>query len=237
MALERALQTTLDDAPLIVQRGGEQWCCMLCKRQFETQEKLCKHLTKSSLHAENTAAAGSRLREVSRSKRPIEEGGGDEPPAKRPPAAGSVLPMQPGMEPAVARQPPPGGGDLGASASGSGDGTSGGGGSGGGGGMSALEQMALFEKRLKSQAKRMPEKIVEPEDPVKVDSNKARTINNQMDWECSGCGTFNFARTITCITCKKHVDSTTKYLSNRLKEIKRVRVPHLEPQPRGKPKG
>eukprot|EP00966_Prymnesium_polylepis_P186733 4328671-Prymnesium_polylepis.1 len=55
-----------------------------------------------------------------------------------------------------------------------------------------------------------------------------------MDWECSGCGQFNFARSIACITCKKHVDSTTKYLSNRLKEIKQVRVPDLEPQPRGK---
>jgi hypothetical protein len=34
---------------------------------------------------------------------------------------------------------------------------------------------------------------------------------------------FNFARSVICHNCKKHVDSTTKYLSNRLKEIKQER--------------
>eukprot|EP00965_Chrysotila_dentata_P125672 4154295-Pleurochrysis_carterae.AAC.1 len=33
---------------------------------------------------------------------------------------------------------------------------------------------------------------------------------------------FNFARTVVCHTCKAHVDHNTKYLSNRLKELKQV---------------
>mmetsp|Transcript_16822 Transcript_16822/g.43200 ORF Transcript_16822/g.43200 Transcript_16822/m.43200 type:complete len:231 (-) Transcript_16822:122-814(-) len=93
--------------------------------------------------------------------------------------------------------------------------------SGAGGSLSALEQMELFEKRLKGQAKRVERdyKLEESE----VDSNHARTINKQMDWECSGCTAFNFARVVVCFQCKKHVDSTTRYLSNRLKEIKQQR--------------
>ena len=44
-----------------------------------------------------------------------------------------------------------------------------------------------------------------------------------MDWECGECGQFNFARVVTCHNCKKHVDGNTKYLTNRLKEIKQER--------------
>jgi len=86
--------------------------------------------------------------------------------------------------------------------------------------LSALEQMELFEKRLKTQAKLKPAK---KESMDNVDSNKARTINNQMDWECQECGQFNFARSVICHACKAHVDANTKYLSNRLKELKQER--------------
>ena len=66
----------------------------------------------------------------------------------------------------------------------SGDG--GGGGGGGGGSMSALEQMQLFEKRLKTEARRVPEKNANNEHDKLVNSTYARSINGQMDWECSG---------------------------------------------------
>ena len=85
--------------------------------------------------------------------------------------------------------------------------------------MSALEQMELFEKRLKKQGKSEPKKMSEMEEAM-IDSNKARTINNQMDWECSACGQFNFARSLTCHSCRAHVGPDTKYLTNRLKEMK-----------------
>jgi len=97
------------------------------------------------------------------------------------------------------------------------------GGGSGAAGMSALEQMQLFEKRLKVQARRGPDKAGEPAEEACVDSNRARTMNGQMDWECSGCGHFNFARVVVCVQCKKHVDSSTKYISNRLKTIKHER--------------
>ena len=51
--------------------------------------------------------------------------------------------------------------------------------------LSANEE--LFEKRLKTDAKRAPEKAAVPAEEAVVDSNHARSINRQMDWECSGC--------------------------------------------------
>ena len=64
MALALAQASVLDDGPLTSLRGGS-WCCLLCKRQFESEEKLGKHLGKSALHAENRTAAlaSGRLRE------------------------------------------------------------------------------------------------------------------------------------------------------------------------------
>ena len=87
--------------------------------------------------------------------------------------------------------------------------------------MSALEQMELFEKRLQTTSKHAPKK--EEKQLSNIDSNKARTINNQMDWECGQCGQFNFARSVSCHSCHHHVDKDTKYLSNRLKELKHER--------------
>jgi hypothetical protein len=53
--------------------------------------------------------------------------------------------------------------------------------------LSAIEQMELFEKRLKVEKQRQPEKPSASRE-AEVDSNRARTINQQRDWECSGCG-------------------------------------------------
>ena len=88
------------------------------------------------------------------------------------------------------------------------------------GGLSALEQMELFQQRLRKDAKSKPKRETTH---ATVDTHKARTINNQMDWECGECGTFNFARTVTCHQCRKHVDKNTKYLTNRLNELKQER--------------
>ena len=64
------------------------------------------------------------------------------------------------------------------------------GGSGGGSSLSnklsAIEQMELFEKRLKVEKQRQPEKPSASHE-AEVDSNRARSINQQRDWECSGC--------------------------------------------------
>merc|ERR1712087_734056 len=197
------------------------WCCLLCERQFKSEQKLAKHLDQSSLHKENVskATASGRLRNVGiannaassqAEKRPVGTAhSGPEHPIEQPPAKrertsfssfGSSFPHAAPSSCASTVS------DAVPASSGS---------------MSALEQMELFEKRLKSQAKEKAKDKSHPYD--NVDSNKARTINNQMDWECGECGQFNFARTVVCHTCKAHVDTNTKYLSNRLKELKQER--------------
>ena len=195
------MDVPLDGGAMIAQRG-EHWCCLLCLRQFKSEAQVAKHISRSTLHADNlnSAIAQGRVPESAMPTSEAAEGDGSE--RERPPK----------------RSAPEG--DAG--------GTSGGAGSSGGGGggaMSALEQMELFEKRLKVQARHAPDKPKgsSKEEEAIVDSNHARTINRQMDWECSGCGTFNFARVVVCIECKRHVDSSTIYLSNRLKELKRQR--------------
>ena len=181
------------DAKPMVQLLGEHWCCLLCMRQFETERKVLKHLAKSSLHAENLAPASAAGRVKQQLGRATSE--------KRPQdALGAVAP--PAKRQATAAPAP-----MDPAPTGS---------------LSALQQMELFEKRLKVQSKRLPEKEAEPA-VAQTDSTHARTINGQMDWECSNCGEFNFARTVTCGQCKQHVDHTTKYIGNRLKELKQER--------------
>ena len=94
--------------------------------------------------------------------------------------------------------------------------------------LSALEQMELFESRLKVTAKSKPDPAPRAgfDKPAGFSSGgatNARTINGQMDWECGYCGMVNFAKYLQCGQCNKQIDHTTKYVSNRLKEIKQER--------------
>ena len=203
--MEQAMQTMLDgDSPLVkLNAATNKWCCMLCKRQFPSEKTVGQHLQGSQLHRTNLAEAeaGGRIRGPSSAappaaiKRPLPSER-PEPPTKSSrwgERGGAAEPSSSAEVGGLAIQ----------------------------GKMSALEQMELFEKRLKVQAKRKPEKEEKAEGfEIDIDSNRARTINNQMDWECGECGQFNFARTITCHSCKRHVDTDTKYLTNRLKEMK-----------------
>ena len=197
-----AMQTMLDgDSPLVkLNASTGKWCCMLCKRQFAGEKLLGQHLQGSQLHRTNLteAEAGGRIR-----------GPSAPPPAanKRPlPSETPEPPTKSSRWGERGEEAPTASAEVGGSAM--------------EGKMSALEQMELFEKRLKVTAKRKPEKEKRQEDEPEMDPTKARTINNQMDWECDGCGQFNFARTITCHSCKSQVNSETKYLSNRLKDMK-----------------
>lgn len=56
-------------------------------------------------------------------------------------------------------------------------------------GLSALQQMELFEKRLKTQRKNDADVPDGPlgDDRATLNSTHARTINGQMDWECGHC--------------------------------------------------
>ena len=212
-ALEQAMQTMLDgDSPLVkLNAATGKWCCMLCKRQFPTEKLLGQHCSGSTLHRTNLAEAktGGRIRGGSSApppaatKRPLPSES-LEPPSKlsRWGERGEAAEPSSSSEAEAAVLPE--------------------------GKMSALEQMELFEKRLKVQAKRAPAKEEKVEE-FEVDSNRARTINNQMDWECSACGQFNFARSLTCHSCKAHVNADTKYLTNRLKEMKCAAHSHTRP--------
>lgn len=59
----------LDDGPMVVQRG-DNWCCLLCKRQFKSEQLLVKHVDKSSLHRDNLAQASKagRVRDPSKKR-------------------------------------------------------------------------------------------------------------------------------------------------------------------------
>ena len=208
------MQTMLDgDSPLVkLNAATGKWCCMLCKRQFPTEKLLGQHCSGSTLHRTNLAEAeaGGRIR-----------GGSSAPP---PAAAKRPLPSERSEPPSKSSR----WGERGEAAEPSSASEAGGSVVLPEGKMSALEQMELFEKRLKVQAKRAPAKEEKAEE-FEVDSNRARTINNQMDWECSECGQFNFARTLTCHSCKAHVNADTKYLTNRLKEMKCAAQGHTRP--------
>ena len=198
-ALASYANARLDDAPLCqlkLQLGVERWCCLLCRRQFRSARHIGRHLERSALHRDHLATARLHGR-VSGALPATAAARGA--PSSSPlvaaapgPAGGGALPPEAPLEAAVAKP------------------------------MSALEQMELFEKRLKKQGKSEPKKMSEMEEAM-IDSNKARTINNQMDWECGQCGQFNFARSVSCHSCHHHVDKDTKYLSNRLKELKHER--------------
>lgn len=209
-ALEQARQMMLDgDSPLIKLAVTGKWCCMLCKRQFPTEKLLGTHCAGSTLHRTNLAEAeaSGRIR-----------GGSSAPP---PAATKRPLPSETSEQPASKSSR---WGERGEVAEPSCSSDAGGSAAIPERKMSALEQMELFEKRLKVQAKRAPAKEEKAEEEqFKVDSNCARTINNQMDWECSACGQFNFARSLTCHSCRAHVGPDTKYLTNRLKEMKHER--------------
>ena len=197
-ALASYANARLDDAPLCqlkLQLGVERWCCLLCRRQFRSARHIGRHLERSALHRDHLATARLHGRVSGALPAAAARGAPSSSPlvaAAPGPAGGGALPPEAPLEAAVAKP------------------------------MSALEQMELFEKRLKKQGKSEPKKMSEMEEAM-IDSNKARTINNQMDWECGACGQFNFARSVTCHACKHQVDGSTKYLSNRLKELKRER--------------
>ena len=203
------------DSPLIKLAVTGKWCCMLCKRQFPTEKLLGTHCAGSTLHRTNLAEAeaSGRIR-----------GGSSAPP---PAATKRPLPSETSEQPASKSSR---WGERGEVAEPSCSSDAGGSAAIPERKMSALEQMELFEKRLKVQAKRAPAKEEKAEEEqFKVDSNCARTINNQMDWECSACGQFNFARSLTCHSCRAHVGPDTKYLTNRLKEMKCAAQGHTLP--------
>jgi len=206
------------DGGMMVAVRNDHWCCLLCLRQFKSEQQLAKHVSRSTLHADNlaTAIAQGRVPSTAGASK-ADDAPADRRERERPPK----------------RAAPDGdvGADEGVGEGAVANSAGGNGGIGGGksGSLSALEQMELFEKRLKVEARRAPEKpaVASSMDEVQVDSNHARTINRQMDWECGGCGAFNFARVVVCIECKKYVDSNTKYVSNRLKDLKQQRFASL----------
>ena len=222
----RMMDTLVDSTPMCAKRGSN-WCCLLCLRQFQSEKHLRKHVRKSTLHADNLtrACAAGRIEqekpatfgvEDRPTKRPlhapieppVEEAG----PAAAASSATSKLSALEQMELACCLRIDPNTSSstplytaahlL---------------------GIRCL--VAQFEKRLKVGAKRAPEKDSEADgDSTRiVDSNRARSMNNQMDWECGSCNALNFARVVVCGRCSKHIGPDTRYLTNRLKELKHER--------------
>ena len=194
----------------ILATRGDKWCCLLCLRQFRSSALLRSHVERSKLHARTAAAAAAGGTACAAGASSAAE-----PPAARRALGGAKRPRD---EPA-------------------GDTTD----SGGSGGMSALERMQLFERRLKVDAKRTAAADDEktgsgagggqPAEPPAGNPNRPaanpRTINNQQDWECAECGTYNFARVIQCTRCGARVGPNTRYLENQLNVNKHRRYQSL----------
>ena len=70
----------LDNGPMFDQRG-DNWCCLLCKRQFKTEQQLTKHISMSDLHSDNLAEATKAGRIRDPSNRVLADDG-DAPPAE-----------------------------------------------------------------------------------------------------------------------------------------------------------
>ena len=218
------MSLTFSDGRQVVVNRPPHWCCLLCLRQFPTEAKVTKHLERSSLHADNLreARASGRISAAaaiaSGSSSKRSFSADDEPPSKRPAYEISNAEPPPAMPVAKSSGP-----------------------------LSALEQMELFESRLKVTAKSKPDPAPRAgfDKPAGFSSGgatNARTINGQMDWECGHCGMTNFAKYLCCIQCNRQVDEKTIYVTNRLKEIKQERFArafvndevmgkHLQPPP------
>ena len=196
----------LDDGPMTVKRG-ENWCCLLCQRQFQSERQLAKHLEKSDLHKTNLreAVENGRIREPANAgkRRDISTAATD-PPAKRERVSelrgpSDALRAMEEVERALAGQAAAGSGRLGGAASGKG--------------------AAAYRDRAKERRELFGNDSVPTAFTGSVKS--ARDINGNRDWRCSGCSKVNFARTIVCISCSREVDADTEYLDST--EYQKVR--------------
>jgi len=235
-----AIQDTLLDSQPMFQERGLVWCCLLCERQFRSTRHLSRHINRSDLHAGNLSAARS-------AKRVTYAQGGDIGPIRR---------CEIGNDVSAAHQQTTARAGSGESSCSSGREMSANRsvcsdvcGTGNidqnsaeshvrrGGerasasappstGLSALEQMELFQRRLQKQDKLKP---AVTEDPMAASIREAREINQQTDWECSGCKQFNFARSLVCYACNRPVDEDTKYLpfGSRVRNLERMAASRL----------
>ena len=214
----------LDERPMVVRAAAlpspalrvvgstcDTYCCLLCARRFESIQEVAAHINMSVPHAERLAAAVANGR--------ISEALVPRPNSNEPrSAAGSSV------DAATTSKRPRDGEESPAPSLPAHTATT---------GLSALEQMELFEKRLKVEAnwKQQPPAGAHASASCDTDQQRvinssvkhARSINKQMDWECSGCGHHNFAKYIVCTRCNRTVDASTKYITNRLQELKNER--------------
>uniref|UniRef100_A0A7S0J3Q0 RanBP2-type domain-containing protein n=1 Tax=Calcidiscus leptoporus TaxID=127549 RepID=A0A7S0J3Q0_9EUKA len=201
------LDVMLLDGKAMFDEVDARLCCLLCERQFKSLEHLRRHVRASELHTFNFQHASEQGRVSERASTFME------------PAANGESAKRRKVDSAEA------GTALHWTLEGAEDGDSGAAGRASAG-LSALEQMDLFQKRLQAQDRHRP---AETEDANLASIRNARTINQQTDWECSGCKQFNFARSLVCYACKRHVDEETKYLpfGSRVRNLERMAASRL----------
>jgi len=192
-----------------VQRG-QNWCCLLCQRQFQSERQLAKHLEKSDLHKTNLTAAVEKGRvrepagEPAAAKRRDHDTATSDPPAKRERVSeqrgpSDALRAMEQFEKALAGQ---------ASSSGL-----------LGGGANSAKGGPAYRDRAKERRELFGNDSLPASFTGSIKS--ARDINGNRDWRCSSCNKVNFARTIVCISCSKEVDNETEYLDST--EYQKVR--------------
>ena len=222
----------LDERPMVVRAAAlpspalrvvgstcDTYCCLLCARRFESIQEVAAHINMSVPHAERLAAAVANGR--------ISEALVPRPNSNEPrSAAGSSV------DAATTSKRPRDGEESPAPSLPAHTATT---------GLSALEQTELLEKRLKVEAVEAAAPAgahasascdTDQQRVINSSVKHARSINKQMDWECSGCGHHNFAKYIVCTRCNRRVDASTKYITNRLQELKNERFPRLRQRSR-----
>jgi len=200
----------LQGKPPYTESNGK-FACLVCRRQFGSEEKLIHHVNLSELHRDSLAKAREEGKITSTGQGIKEAKGVSKNALSAILGASSKLEQQikdmkqqkEKLEARKAADAPPTG-------------------------SSSLDALFAFEKKLGSGGggpqggyrDRAAERRATGSDDAlpAVSMKRAREINDNVDWKCGKCKMINFARVITCNKCGADLDNDCEYMVNHLQE-------------------
>jgi len=203
--------------------------CLVCRRQFGSEDKLQSHISSSELHDQSVtkAKAEGRIKDTADAPARSALGASSLDDASLQGIFGAASKLEDTLK-MMAKQKEALQGRLAKPAApkpvSSAPATK--------GGSSSLDALFAFESKMskgrgdgykageyRDRAAERRERAGKDDDPMPAASTKrAREINNNIDWKCNKCQMVNFARVITCNKCGAEVDDDTEYLVNHLQE-------------------